>query len=65
MGKRQLYIKLQSENLKERDNSGEHKRRREHSMEIHKKPTGCEGMDWIILAQAAVKWQDLVKTLTT
>jgi hypothetical protein len=34
-------------------------------MKFRKKLTGCEGVDWIILAQAAVKWRELVKTLMT
>jgi hypothetical protein len=34
-------------------------------MKIYKKPAGYEGVGWIILApRAAVKWRDLVKTLT-
>ena len=59
-GKVEVYTEFWWVNLDRRRTFGRPRRRWEDNIKIHLQEVGCEGMDWIDLAQVRDRWRTLM-----
>jgi hypothetical protein len=62
MGRGEAYTRFWWGNLRERDHLG-HRHRWEDNIKMDLEEVGCDGMDWIELAQDKDRWRALVNAV--